>query len=298
VDRRESGRAALGGIGGVLLLAALLLAPGRVAGHAPAAASTRPATEAAAEVLALEPDLGAGAELFERCAVCHGADAGGRPDGLFPKLAGQHRSVLVKQLLDIRAGRRSNPVMEPYVPLDERDVADVAAYVASLPTPSAQGRGPGEDLARGAELYERDCADCHGLRGEGDAAHFIPRLGGQHFGYLLRQVRTIAADRRANAHPDMVEAVSAYTDAELRAVVDHAARLPGTPGTSRDADAARARTAGDADDVRAGTAGDADDVRAGTPGDADAARAGTAGAADGAQDAPAPAEGPEPPSTR
>lgn len=193
------------------------------------ALAAEPARGSDLAALAREGDPRSGERAYASCAVCHLPDAAGRPDGTFPRLAGQHRSVLVKQLVDIRDGRRRNPVMEPWAHalVDDREIADVAAYVASLPLPEAVGRGDGEDLERGARLYARDCAECHGERGEGAEQAFVPVLAGQHYAYLLRQLRTIAAARRANSHPDMPARVSRYTDAELRAVVDHASRLPG-----------------------------------------------------------------------
>jgi cytochrome c553 len=135
----------------------------------------------------------------------------------------------VKQLVDIRAGRRSNPVMAPYARalLDAQEIADVAAYVATLPPPDDRGLGEGGDLARGGRLYARDCARCHGAGGEGDGARLVPALRGQHYAYLLRQVRSISSGLRGNAHPEMASLVAGYSDAELRAVVDYAARLAG-----------------------------------------------------------------------
>lgn len=174
-------------------------------------------------------DREAGRRAYERCAVCHLPDATGRADGTFPSLAGQHHSVIVKQLVDIREGRRSNPIMQPHAQalLDAREIDDVAAYLASLPPLAEPGRGEGDDLERGAQLYDRDCATCHGAGGGGDAARAIPVLGGQHYAYLLRQIRAIAAGRRGNAHPEMQRRIRDYRDAELRAVVDYASRLPG-----------------------------------------------------------------------
>jgi cytochrome c553 len=177
--------------------------------------------------LALEGDLESGARAYESCAVCHGGDGRGRPDGTFPQLAGQHRSVLIKQLVDIRAGRRHNPVMAPYAEalMDSQELADVVSYVRSLPIPPpAETPTNGE---AGAALYARDCQGCHGARGEGDADGFVPMLAGQHEAYLLRQVRAIAAGRRHNAHPGMSERVADYADGELQAVVRHAAGLSG-----------------------------------------------------------------------
>jgi len=172
-------------------------------------------------------DAGHGREAYTACAVCHLNGGGGSPDGTFPQLAGQHSSVIIKQLIDIREGRRANPLMLPFANRlsGAQEVADVALYVSLLPGAPNNGKGSGLDLPLGAELYSRDCALCHGAEGEGDASRFIPVLAGQHYGYMLRQIRDIGAGRRGNAHPYMVSLAAGYSDAELMALVDHASRI-------------------------------------------------------------------------
>jgi cytochrome c553 len=66
---------------------------------------------------------------------------------------------------------------------------------------------------------------CHGNHGEGDAEKFYPVLAGQHYEYMLRQIRDISAGRRRNANPDMVKLVKGFSDEDLQAVVDHMSRL-------------------------------------------------------------------------
>jgi cytochrome c553 len=179
-----------------------------------------------AEALRLKGDVEAGAQVYETCAVCHLPSGAGRDDGTFPNLAGQHPGVLVKQMLDVRRGRRRNPVMQPHVELgDLQEIADVAAYIATLPRTGSGGTGDGAALAEGQRLYSRDCAGCHGARGEGDAARLVPALAGQHYAYLLRQLRHIAGKRRRDSHPEMAGALGPYRDAELQAVADYAGRL-------------------------------------------------------------------------
>jgi hypothetical protein len=71
----------------------------------------------------------------------------GRPDGTFPQLAGQHTSVLIKQMADIRAGVRDNPTMYPFAATltDPQELADVAAFIeqgcVSRRTWSLRGQG-------------------------------------------------------------------------------------------------------------------------------------------------------------
>lgn len=246
VLRRREERGGHGGRmrrAGRLMLGLLLVATAATRADAQAAATPAAGFEAdiapgVRRVLALDGDPVAGEAAYEGCAVCHLPNGRGRPDGTFPQLAGQHREVIVKQLVDIREGRRSNPLMAPYAEalIDDREIADVAAYIETLPAPPPGPQRTGEadpSASAGQALYQRDCSGCHGARGEGHAQRFVPVLAGQHEAYLLRQIRAIAAGRRANAHPVMQRAVSDYDDAELAAVVHHAVGLPG-PERSED----------------------------------------------------------------
>ncbi|MDP2196285.1 MAG: c-type cytochrome, partial [Rhodocyclaceae bacterium] len=103
---------------------------------------------------------------------------------------------------------------------------DIAAYLQALPVPATQGQGAGNDLTRGARLYQADCAVCHGARGEGNADKFYPRVSGQHFRYLLRENRLIRDNQRRNANPEMIGVIKNYTDDDIAAVADFMSRLP------------------------------------------------------------------------
>lgn len=179
------------------------------------------------EALQLKGDPKRGEEAYEVCSACHLPSGSGRSDGTFPQLAGQHATVLIKQIADIRAGRRDNPIMYPFAKTltDPQELADVAAYLQTLPIPPGNGKGPGTNLEHGKQLFERDCVQCHGQQGEGNAEKFYPVLAGQHYEYMLRQIRDIAALRRRNANPNMVKIVQTYKDEDLQAVVDYMSRL-------------------------------------------------------------------------
>lgn len=169
-----------------------------------------------------------GRETYQVCQGCHKPDGSGRSDGSYPQLAGQHATVLIKQMEDIREGQRDNPKMFPFAGkhvVDVQGVADIAVYLQGLPIPPNNGRGPGKDLERGKSLYDKNCENCHAKNGEGDAKKFYPVLAGQHYAFLLRQVREIKDKQRRNANPKMVKAVQGYTDADLEAVSDYISRL-------------------------------------------------------------------------
>lgn len=181
------------------------------------------------EALKLRGDAARGEEAFIICQGCHRRGAIGSISGAYPRLAGQHATVLIEQIADIRSGRRVNPRMEPFAEehvLTTQEIADIAVYLQALPIPPNIGKGPGNALDRGRELYARDCASCHGGKGEGNAEKFFPLVAGQHFKYLQREVQFIKDGVRGNANPDMVKVINAYRDEDIDAVVDYISRLP------------------------------------------------------------------------
>jgi cytochrome c553 len=181
-----------------------------------------------AEALKLKGDVARGRIAYEICQGCHKPSGSGLPDGTYPQLAGQHATVLIKQMVDIRVGSRDNPKMHPFASeraVSVQEIADIATYLQGLPIPEDNGKGSGEHLARGKELYVRDCRICHGENGEGDRAKYYPIVAGQHFRYLLREARDIRDGVRRNANPKMVKVAKKYTDADLEAVSDYMSRL-------------------------------------------------------------------------
>lgn len=182
-----------------------------------------------AEALKAKGDPARGEMAFVACQGCHRKDASGRTSGAYPRLSGQHATVLMKQISDIRSGRRNNPKMEPYVEdhlAAPEDIADIATYLETLPISTENGKGPGANLAAGKEIYDRDCVECHGKNGEGSAAKFFPMVAAQHYRYLLRELRFIRDGDRGNSNPDMVKVIKSYRDAQLEALADYMAQMP------------------------------------------------------------------------
>lgn len=66
------------------------------------------------------------------CVACHGAN-GISVAPNYPNLAGQKAEYLEAQLKAYRDGERQNPIMAPQAAsLSDQDIADLAAYYASL----------------------------------------------------------------------------------------------------------------------------------------------------------------------
>ena len=116
------------------------------------------------EALHLTPNLENGKKAYLVCTVCHRPEGWGSHEGRYPQVAGQLRSVIIKQLADIRARNRDNPTMRPFTSPrllgGVQEIADVAAYIARLPMNPANVVGPGFELEYGEKLYKDYCVDC------------------------------------------------------------------------------------------------------------------------------------------
>ena len=189
--------------------------------------------------LALPGDIQRGKVVYAECQSCHRSDALGRPRFDIPRLSGQHASVLIKQLADIRSGLRANPQMADYM-LDSgltlQDFADVAAYLQSLPVVGDIAQGPRELVPRGETLFATNCATCHGEHGQGRPELFYPMLASQHYSYLLRELDLILSGQRGNSNPAMPPILKDFSTDDKRAIAAYLAQLPAPGKTAKSQD--------------------------------------------------------------
>jgi cytochrome c oxidase cbb3-type subunit 3 len=124
--------------------------------------------------LAKSPEaLAIGQKLFlNTCAACHASDGGGSRG--FPNLAdrdwlwGGEPAAIRTTISEGRTG-----VMPPFGPaLGEQGVKDVAHYVLSLSGAAADSIR----VARGKDLFAKNCVACHGAEGRGNAQLGAPNL--------------------------------------------------------------------------------------------------------------------------
>jgi cbb3-type cytochrome c oxidase subunit III len=182
-----------------------------------------------ARVLKAKPDEVHGAQLFSQCVSCHGADGGGEADGSTPRIAGQHYRVIAKQIVDFHYGKRWDFRMEGMADRQyikgAQDIADVAAYVSKLARNGRRGIGSGEFVVEGSRIFAQQCESCHGRDAEGNAERGVPRLAGQHYSYLVRQMHN-AVDGRRPALPALhSQRIDPLDDEQVRAVSDFLARI-------------------------------------------------------------------------
>ena len=137
-----------------------------------------------------------GETLFEICATCHGEYGEGIRLFAAPAIAGMGQWYIQAQLEKFRTGARgAHPDdveglrMRPMSRTlrTEEDVAEVAAYVASLSAVSLPRSLEG-DPQKGKVLYTT-CATCHGANGEGNRQLFGPSVNRTSDWYLLEQLK-------------------------------------------------------------------------------------------------------------
>lgn len=168
------------------------------------------------------------AQAISRCARCHGADGGTPRSGDIPAIAGQHHRVLLKELSDFRYGKRWATSMrratDPHT-LGIKELLNIAKAVSEMPWRPTLVRGNGTQRARGAEIYQARCVACHGQSALGSDDPPMPRLAGQSYEYLLRQMDDGASDFRGNLPRDHVTLLRSLKRTDFVGVADHLSAL-------------------------------------------------------------------------
>ncbi len=181
------------------------------------------------DALERKPNLRHGRALFEKCAACHQADGSGVGAKGIPNISGQHYEFIVKQIADFRDTERLDIRMESstsqHYLRGAQDLADVAAYISRLPTRSTNDVGSAKNAYAGKLAYDRGCAQCHGAFGEGNGRLRYPRLAGQHYTYLMKQIDAMVGGYRANVSWDHAQMLASLKDEEMTGVADYLSRL-------------------------------------------------------------------------
>jgi len=161
-----------------------------------------------------------------KCQHCHGLN-GEASSAIYPRLAGQHKNYILKQLHDFRSGKRKEVTMnEMTADLKDEEIAALAAYFSAQ---QAQGHrvrdkmlsAVGEYIFKKGNQYSgvADCASCHGENGEGSDTR--PRLAGQHKRYVAEQLKGFMERGRTNDNAIMFSIASKLTELEIEAVANY-----------------------------------------------------------------------------
>ncbi len=165
-----------------------------------------------------------GRQKAQVCGACHGAD-GNSPSPAVPSLAGQPRQFIVTALFMFREGRRKNAIMSPFAEkLSNADFNDLAAWYASQKMAAPTRKAVPDTVALGKSISEKNnCVACHTATLVGQQQ--MPRLAGQHYDYMLDQLRQFKATTRGDMDGTMTSAAQALTPADIEVLAEYLSTL-------------------------------------------------------------------------
>ena len=158
------------------------------------------------------------------CVACHGPNGNPSLPGV-PALAGQTGRYMTLQLRDFQAGRRSDPQMSPIavdLTRDEiRSLTDWFATQTAVPQPFQPD--PAKAKLGKAKADETLCTMCHlgGFAGQNE----IPRVAGQPFDYIVKQLLAFKHRTRTNDAGNMTAVSSTLSEADIDNLAHYIAGL-------------------------------------------------------------------------
>jgi len=148
------------------------------------------------------------------CTACHGPN-GNAVIPQNPNLAGQTWRYIYMQLKDFKEDRRSDPQMTPIAKDLSRD--DMIAlgnwFAAQKPGPNPF-KAESAKVAAGQKVSDAVlCPMCHlgGFSGQNE----IPRVAGQNYDYVVKQLRDFKDKRRTNDAGNMTSVSRTLSDADM-----------------------------------------------------------------------------------
>jgi cytochrome c553 len=150
-----------------------------------------------------------------------------------PMISGQGAKYIAAALTAYKKGERKHPTMRSIAaPLTDQDIAEISAYYeqqgkSGAAAPEQAAPAPA-DVA--ALLTKGACVSCHGANFSKPIDGSYPKLAGQHADFLYVALKAYKTEGNAHVgrgNPIMGGQVKPFSNAELKAMANYIASLPG-----------------------------------------------------------------------
>jgi cytochrome c553 len=166
------------------------------------------------------------------CEVCHGLEGRGFPGfDPIPRLAGQTAEYIESQLRGFAEKKRAFSIMiNASHSLSPAMITALATNFSRL-NPPPLGGAPKDLVGAGKKIYDEGvpdanvppCASCHGAKAKGNGE--FPRLAGQLYPYVVRQLTIWGQERRESESSIMAPIAQRLTKSQIDSVGAYISQL-------------------------------------------------------------------------
>jgi len=157
------------------------------------------------------------------CMACHGPDK--TLNFETPILSGQTWRYLYLQMKDFKQGQRTNQYMNPLMKdMSKKDMYNLAAYYSAQDYKAENEQGDPALIDQGRKIADDAlCTMCHlgGFKGQNE----VPRVAGQHYSYIIKQLTAFKNRERTNDAGTMTAYMSDVSAEQMQAVAAYVANL-------------------------------------------------------------------------
>jgi cytochrome c553 len=158
------------------------------------------------------------------CEACHGPN-GNSTIPLNPNLAGQTWRYIYLQLKDFKEDRRTDPQMTPVAKeLSREDMIALGNWFAAQKPATNRYKADSAKVAAGQKTSDAVlCPMCHlgGFSGQNE----IPRVGGQNYEYVVKQLQDFKHRRRTNDAGNMTSVAATLSDQDIENLAQYITTL-------------------------------------------------------------------------
>lgn len=164
-----------------------------------------------------------GKKVAAVCANCH-SHQNGTAILEVPYLEGQNPAYLVEQVRQFSQGMRKNTFMEGILKAVSRDeMVGMVLFYEKEKLPPRKSIDTAL-LVKGQAYYERICIHCHQADGHGNER--LPRIAGQHLGYVDMTLKRYRDGSSARSDANMAFVTKGMSDDDIRAVASYLETMP------------------------------------------------------------------------